>query len=100
MAYTPYVKVSGAWQKLTVNWAEVIGGPVNLSDLGEDANSRHISDTDLATFVTLSGNQTFTGQKIAQNNTAYTTFQIRNVVISTGDASGGGNGDIWLKYTP
>lgn len=41
---------------------------------------------------------TFTGQAKAQNNTAYTTFQIRNIVLSTGNPSGGGNGDIWLKY--
>lgn len=41
---------------------------------------------------------TFTGQAKAQNNTAYTTFQIRNAVLSTGNPTGGGNGDIWLKY--
>lgn len=41
---------------------------------------------------------TFTGIAVAQNNTAYTTKQIRNVFISTSDPSGGGNGDIWLKY--
>jgi hypothetical protein len=100
MPYTPWVNVSGTWQKVTINWTEVIGGPTALSDLSEDSTSRHISDTELATFVTLSGSQTFTGIKTAQNNTSYTTFQIRNVVLSTADASGGGNGDVWIKYTP
>lgn len=43
---------------------------------------------------------TFTGQANAQNNTAYTTAQLRNVFLSTADPSSGGNGDIWLKYKP
>lgn len=42
---------------------------------------------------------TMTGALIAQNNTNYTTKQVRNVFISTSDPSGGGNGDIWIKYT-
>ena len=43
---------------------------------------------------------TFTGEAKAQNNTAYTTAQLRNAILSTADPSGGGNGDIWLKYKP
>ena len=43
---------------------------------------------------------TMTGALIAQNNTNYTTKQVRNIFISTSDPSGGGNGDIWIKYTP
>lgn len=34
----------------------------------------------------------------AQNNTSYTTKQIRNIVYSTGNPSGGSNGDMWVKY--
>lgn len=41
---------------------------------------------------------TMTGPLIAQTNTSYTTAQMRNVIISTADPSGGNNGDIWLKY--
>lgn len=42
---------------------------------------------------------TFTGAAVAQTNTSYTTRQLRNVVMSTSDPSGGSNGDIWIKYT-
>ena len=41
---------------------------------------------------------TMTGALIAQNNTNYTTKQVRNIIISTEDPSGGDNGDIWIKY--
>ena len=43
---------------------------------------------------------TFTTIVTAPTNTTYTTRQVRNVVLSTADASGGQNGDIWFKYTP
>ena len=42
---------------------------------------------------------TLTGVVIAQANTDYTTAQIRNVIEAVGDPAGGGNGDIWIKYT-
>lgn len=40
-----------------------------------------------------------TGTLVAQNNTAYTTAQVRNQTLSTSAPSGGGNGDIWFVYT-
>ena len=40
-----------------------------------------------------------TGALVAQNNTNYTTKQVRNIFISTADPSGGASGDIWIKYT-
>lgn len=40
----------------------------------------------------------FTGVAVAQNNSSYTTKQVRNIVLSTADASGGSSGDIWIKY--
>lgn len=43
---------------------------------------------------------TFTGIVTAQNNTSYTTKQIRNIILSTANPSGGANGDVWLKYKP
>ena len=39
------------------------------------------------------------GALVAQDNTDYTIAQVRNVIISTADPSGGSNGDIWIKYT-
>lgn len=44
---------------------------------------------------------TLTGIVAAQSNTAYTTKQIRNVILSTSEptSSDGANGDIWIKYT-
>ena len=42
---------------------------------------------------------TMTGALIAQNNTNYSVAQVRNIIISTSDPSGGNNGDIWIKYS-
>lgn len=41
---------------------------------------------------------TMTGELIAANNANYTTAQVRNITISQDEPSGGGNGDIWLRY--
>ena len=41
---------------------------------------------------------TMAGALIAQNNTNYSVAQVRNIIISTSDPSGGNNGDIWIKY--
>ena len=43
---------------------------------------------------------TMTGQLKAQNNTAYTTGQVRNIFLSTSEptSSQGGNGDLWFVY--
>ena len=43
---------------------------------------------------------TMVGALIAQNNTNYSVAQVRNIIISTSDPSGGNSGDIWIKYTP
>lgn len=52
-----------------------------------------------STKVTKSGD-TLTGILTAQNNTSYGTKQVRNIILSTADPSGGSNGDIWIKYIP
>lgn len=41
---------------------------------------------------------TMLGALIAQSNTNYATAQVRNIIISPNDPSGGNNGDIWIKY--
>jgi hypothetical protein len=42
---------------------------------------------------------TMTGILYPQQNTSYTTGQARRIILSTGNPSGGGNGDVWIKYT-
>ena len=42
---------------------------------------------------------TMTGALVAQTNTNYSTAQMRNIIISTSDPSGGSSGDIWIKYS-
>lgn len=42
---------------------------------------------------------TMIGELVAQNNSNYTVAQVRNVIISPAEPSGGGNGDIWLQYS-
>ena len=41
---------------------------------------------------------TMAGVLVAQNNTDYSVAQMRNIIISTSDPSGGNSGDIWIKY--
>jgi len=42
---------------------------------------------------------TFTGKAYAQNNTDYTTGQIRNIFLSTAaPTTEGNNGDMWVQY--
>ena len=41
---------------------------------------------------------TMTGALVAQNNTNYSVAQVRNIIISTSDPTGGNSGDIWIKY--
>ena len=43
---------------------------------------------------------TLEGALVAQRNTNYATAQVRNIIISTADPSGGSNGDVWIRYTP
>ena len=35
----------------------------------------------------------------AQDNERYTTAQVRNIVLSTAEPSGGSNGQIWIQYS-
>lgn len=70
---------------------------------GQGTISAAVAGTDYAAadhthdYLPLSGG-TMTGPLVAQTNTSYTTAQMRNIIISTADPSGGNNGDIWLKY--
>ena len=69
--------------------------PAN-ADGAQIATAGWVNDK-IDTRVPLAGG-TMTGRLTAQNNTSYTTKQVRNITISTASPSGGGNGDVWLKY--
>ena len=87
----------------------------SASDVGAVPTSRTINNKALSSDISLSAGDvglgnvdnvkqmpiaggTFTGAVVSQANTSYTTRQLRNVVMSTGNPSGGSNGDIWIKY--
>ena len=63
----------------------------SLAEIGAAASSHTHS------YLPLSGG-TMTGVLYPQQNTSYTTGQARRIILSTGNPSGGGNGDVWIKY--
>lgn len=68
----------------------------SIGDIPDQINQ---VNTALSTKLDKSGG-TMDGALIAQNNTDYTIAQVRNIIISTADPSGGNNGNIWIKYKP
>lgn len=74
---------------ITANAQNIATLQSNISTLQSNVNGK----------VSKSGD-TMTGALVAQNNTNYSVAQVRNIIISTSDPSGGSNGDIWIKYTP
>ena len=63
-----------------------------------NASSTYLSKTDASsTYLPKSGGS-LNGVLTAQNNTNYTTKQVRNITLSTSAPSGGSNGDIWIQY--
>lgn len=69
---------------------------VALSNIKQSWHSGNFTPS---SYLPLTGG-TMTGILYPQNNTSYTTGQARRIVLSTADPSGGGNGDVWIKYTP
>lgn len=72
---------------ITANAQNISTLQSNISTLQSSVNGK----------VSKSGD-TMTGALVAQNNTDYSVAQVRNIIISTSDPSGGDNGDIWIKY--
>ena len=70
------------------NTDNITANAQNISTLQSSVNGK----------VSKSGD-TMTGALIAQNNTDYSVAQVRNIIISTSDPSGGNSGDIWIKYS-
>ena len=73
---------------ITANTQNISTLQSNISTLQSSVNGK----------VSKSGD-TMTGPLVAQNNTNYSVAQVRNIIISTSDPSGGNSGDIWIKYT-
>ena len=71
----------------------------SLSTMQDDISEAKTGVTNLQSSKMNVSSGTMTGALIAQNNTNYTTKQVRNIFISTSDPSGGASGDIWIKYT-
>ena len=69
----------------------------NTSNIATNTGNITSLQTSVSSKVSKSGD-TMAGELVAQNNTNYTTKQVRNIIISTEDPSGGDNGDIWIKY--
>ena len=74
-------------QNISTNTQNISTLQSNVSALQSNVNGK----------VSKSGD-TMTGPLVAQNNTNYSVAQVRNIIISTSDPSGGNSGDIWIKY--
>ena len=70
-----------------------------VSTLSSDNTTNKNNITSLTNNKLNKSGGTMTGILTAQNNTSYTTKQVRNIFISTSSPSGGSNGDIWIKYS-
>ena len=79
--------VDGHTDDITANTQNISTLQSNISALQSSVNGK----------VSKSGD-TMTGALVAQNNTNYSVAQVRNIIISTSDPSGGNSGDIWIKY--
>ena len=85
---------------------DVSGLQTNVNDLQTNVNGLQTDVNDLQSSVSTimsdklsKSGGTMTGALVAQNNENYTTAQVRNVIISPAEPSGGNNGDIWLQYS-
>lgn len=70
-----------------------------VSTLSSDNTTNKNNITSLTNNKLNKSGGTMTGVLTAQNNTSYTTKQVRNIFISTSSPSGGSSGDIWIKYS-
>ena len=73
----------------------------NLDAIQESTSENSTNITNLTNNKLDKSGGTLTGALVAQNNSNYTTKQVRNVILSTSEptSSDGANGDIWIKYT-
>ena len=70
----------------------------NVSAMKSDITTAKADISNLKTNKMDISGGTMTGALVAQNNTDYSVAQVRNIIISTAEPSGGNSGDIWIKY--
>lgn len=80
--------------------AKVTTNTNNITTLSADLSTANGNITTLQNDKVDKAGGTMTGALVAQNNADYTTAQVRNIIISTANPSGGSNGMLWIKYTP
>lgn len=83
----------------TSDWVDITGKPTTFPPSAHTHTQSEVglSNVDNVKQLPIAGG-TLTGIAIGQANTSYTVAQLRNVILSTGDPTGGNNGDIWIKY--
>ena len=69
----------------------------NTSDIATLQSGLSTANANIANKLDKSGG-TMTGALVAQSNNNYTIAQVRNVIISPDEPSGGNDGDIWIQY--
>lgn len=66
---------------------------------GSGLDADKLDGLNASSFVRRNAAQTMAARLTAQNNSSYTTKQVRNITLSTSNPSGGANGDVWIKYS-
>lgn len=104
------INLSGIVKTIKINGASIsidANGEVNITGLVKSLSLNGTSYTPSSAGVLTLANimqnntaQTMSSRLVAQNNTEYTTKQVRNIIMSTAEptSSDGDNGDIWIVY--
>lgn len=87
--------VVGTTDTQTLTNKTISGASNTLSAIPESAVTNLVSD--LAAKAPLAS-PTFTGTTTVASPTAAGSIGVRQITMSTSDASGGADGDVWLKY--
>ena len=79
--------------------SQVVTNTNNIATLTTGLSTANNNISALQSGKVAKAGDTMTGALVAQNNTNYTTAQMRNIIISTAEPSGGASGDIWIQYS-
>ena len=92
--------VTTAKSNISTLQSDVTTAKSNISTLQSDVSQAKTNITSLESSKLNKTGGTLTGALVAQNNTNYTTKQVRNIFLSTSQpsSSSGSNGDIWIVY--